>query len=60
MKEVVTLGTSEIEKMSQNAGENKSFITGVGKTQWETDLSSGSQFHYTGGKRIKEMDPWEI
>ena len=36
VKEVVTLGTSEIEKMSQNAGENKkSFITGVGKHNGE-------------------------
>ena len=36
VKEVVTLGTSQIEKMSQNAGENKkSFITGVGKHNGE-------------------------
>ena len=36
MKEVVTLGTSQIEKMSQNTGEiRKSFITGVGKHNGE-------------------------
>lgn len=36
VKEVVTLGTSQIEKMSQNTGEiRKSFITGVGKHNGE-------------------------
>ena len=36
VKEVVTLGTSQIEKMSQNTGEiKKSFITGVGKHNGE-------------------------
>ena len=36
VKEVVTLGTSQIEKMSQNTGEiKKSFITGVGKNNGE-------------------------
>mgnify|MGYP000313936448 CR=1 FL=1 len=36
VKEVVMLGTIEIEKMCQNAGENKkSLITGVGKHNGE-------------------------
>ena len=36
VKEVVTLGSSEIEKLSQGTGENKkSFITGVGKHNGE-------------------------
>lgn len=36
VKEVVTLGTSQIEKMSQHTGEGrKSFITGVGKHNGE-------------------------
>ena len=36
VKEVVTLGSSEIEKLSQNTGETKkSFITGVGKHNGE-------------------------
>ena len=36
VKEVVTLGSSEIEKLSQSTGESrKSFITGVGKHNGE-------------------------
>ena len=36
VREVVTLGSSEIEKLSQNTAESKkSFITGVGKHNGE-------------------------
>ena len=36
VREVVTLGSSEIEKLSQNTAEcKKSFITGVGKHNGE-------------------------
>lgn len=60
VKEVVTLGTSEIEKCLRMPVRIKRVYYRCRKTQWGTDLSSGSEFHYTGGKRIKEMDPWEI
>ncbi len=60
VREVVTLGSSEIEKLSQNTAESKkSFITGVGKHNGEL-ISVGSEFHHIGGKCIKETDPWEI